>query len=67
MVGLAIDGISSFSIAPLRLITFIGLIFAFLSLAVGIWVVVIRLFTACSSRTSRANAAATNVVKSFSQ
>jgi polyisoprenyl-phosphate glycosyltransferase len=45
MVGLAIDGIISFTTVPQRVIAFTGIIFALLSLAVGIWAIVIRLFT----------------------
>jgi len=45
MAGLAVDGITSFSTVPLRIITFTGLIFAFLSIIVGIWAIATRLFT----------------------
>src|SRR5215470_15135229 len=36
---------TSFSTVPLRIITFTGLIFAFLSIIVGIWAIATRLFT----------------------
>jgi glycosyltransferase involved in cell wall biosynthesis len=46
MIALAIDGITSFTTVPLRLITLIGLIVSSLSLMVTVWAIVIRLFTA---------------------
>jgi polyisoprenyl-phosphate glycosyltransferase len=45
MVGLAINGITSFSMRPLRLITGVGLIMAALSFLIGAWAIVIALFT----------------------
>jgi polyisoprenyl-phosphate glycosyltransferase len=37
MVGLALDGITSFSAAPLRLITALGFLVAFISFATAVW------------------------------
>ncbi len=37
MVGLALDGITSFSAAPLRLITLLGFLVAFVSFATAVW------------------------------
>ena len=45
MIGLAVDGITSFSMRPLRLITAIGLITAGLSFLVGLWAIWLALFT----------------------
>jgi glycosyltransferase involved in cell wall biosynthesis len=45
MLALAIDGVTSFSVLPLRLITFLGLAVSLLSLFVTIWALTIRLFT----------------------
>jgi polyisoprenyl-phosphate glycosyltransferase len=45
MIGLAADGITSFTTLPLRLITVIGTVISLLALIVGIWAIVIRLFT----------------------
>lgn len=44
MIRFAIDGITSFSIVPLRLATYLGLFIAFLSFCLGIWAVYIKLF-----------------------
>ncbi len=45
MLGLAINGITSFSVVPLRIIALTGIIFAFLSMGVGAWALFLRLFT----------------------
>ena len=43
--ALAVDGITSFSITPLRIITFLGFVIFIISLIVTFWVIYIRLFT----------------------
>lgn len=45
MVGLALDAITSFSIVPLRLITFTGFAVFIIALALGGWSLYVRLFT----------------------
>jgi dolichol-phosphate mannosyltransferase len=45
MLRFALDGITSFSIAPLRMVTVIGLAASFLALAGIVYVVALRLFT----------------------
>ena len=45
MIKLALDGITSFSPVPLRLIAGLGGIICLFSLAMAIWVIAIRLFT----------------------
>lgn len=45
MVGLAIDGITSFSMRPLRLITVAGLLVSLLSFMVALWATAVWLFT----------------------
>lgn len=45
MLGLAVDGVTSFSVAPLRLIAGLGLLMFLLSFALSIWVLWIRLLT----------------------
>ena len=45
MLAFAINGITSFSVVPLRMITFVGLIFSFLSLCVGGWAFYVKIFT----------------------
>jgi polyisoprenyl-phosphate glycosyltransferase len=45
MVGLAVNGITSFTTVPLRFITFTGVALSFLSIMVGIWAIALRLFT----------------------
>jgi hypothetical protein len=45
MLGLAINGITSFSVVPLRIIALTGIIFAFLSMGIGAWALFIKLFT----------------------
>lgn len=45
MLKLALDGITSFSPVPLRLIAGLGGIICFFSLAMAVWAIVIRLFT----------------------
>jgi glycosyltransferase involved in cell wall biosynthesis len=44
-VALAIDGITSFSVVPLRMITFLGLFVFLMSLAFGLWSLWVKLFT----------------------
>ncbi len=45
MIGLALDGITSFSIVPLRLITYVGFIIFLTSMMVTVWVLWVRFFT----------------------
>jgi len=44
MLGLAFDGITSFSAVPLKLITFLGMLVAFTSLCTALWAVWVRIF-----------------------
>jgi len=44
-ISLAIDGITSFSVVPLRIVTLIGLLFFVVSLSMGLWSLWIKLFT----------------------
>ena len=45
MIALALDAVTSFSIAPLRFITGLGFLVFLLSAAMGVWTVWVRLFT----------------------
>jgi len=45
MISLALNGITSFSIKPLRLATFFGLIIAVISFTYGIYAIYLKLFT----------------------
>ncbi|MDB6091689.1 MAG: glycosyltransferase [Gammaproteobacteria bacterium] len=45
MIALALDAVTSFSVAPLRLITGIGFVVFLLSSAMGMWTLWVRLFT----------------------
>jgi polyisoprenyl-phosphate glycosyltransferase len=45
MITLALDAVTSFSIAPLRFITALGFLVFFLSAAMGLWTLWVRLFT----------------------
>lgn len=45
MIALALDGVTSFSIVPLRIITFIGFSVFLLTVLLTIWVLYIRFFT----------------------
>lgn len=45
MIELALDAITSFSIVPLRLITFAGFVIFLCSMAVSVWVIWVRIFT----------------------
>jgi glycosyltransferase involved in cell wall biosynthesis len=45
MVALALDAVTSFSIAPLRFITGLGFLVFLLSAAMGVWTLWVRLFT----------------------
>ncbi len=45
MLGLAVQGITSFSVFPLRIITTTGLLISLLSFGIGLWALWIRLFT----------------------
>jgi polyisoprenyl-phosphate glycosyltransferase len=45
MIALALDAVTSFSIAPLRFITGLGFLVFLLSAAMGLWTVWVRLFT----------------------
>jgi len=44
MIALALDGITSFSVVPLRLIFFVGFVVFLFSAAMGIWVLLAALF-----------------------
>jgi len=46
MIGLAANGVTSFSMRPLRFITVMGLVVSGLSMAVSIWAIGVRLFSA---------------------
>jgi polyisoprenyl-phosphate glycosyltransferase len=45
MLALALDAVTSFSVAPLRFITGIGFLVFLLSVAMGLWTLWVRLFT----------------------
>jgi hypothetical protein len=45
MISLALEGITSFSMRPLRLIAYVGGIMAMVSFLVGAWALYIALFT----------------------
>lgn len=45
MLALAVDGVTSFSVTPLRVITALGLLMFLISLALSIWVFWIRILT----------------------
>jgi polyisoprenyl-phosphate glycosyltransferase len=45
MLGLAWQGVTSFSAVPLRAITTLGMLVSFVSLAMGFWALGVRLFT----------------------
>ena len=45
MLGLAWQGVSSFSTAPLRAITALGLLVSLLSIGMGLWALGVRMFT----------------------
>lgn len=45
MLALAIDGITSFSMRPLRLITGAGLVISAVSLMIGVWAIALAIFT----------------------
>jgi glycosyltransferase involved in cell wall biosynthesis len=45
MMGLALEGVFSFSTVPLRWITWLGISVSITSIAFGLWAVIIRLFT----------------------
>ena len=45
MIRLALDGITSFSTAPLQLATWMGVLVALMSMGMGLWALYIRLFT----------------------
>ena len=46
MVSLSIEGITSFSMRPLRMITMMGFIVSAISFGIGIWAICVRLFSA---------------------
>jgi hypothetical protein len=46
MIALALDAVTSFSIAPLRFISALGFLVFLLSAAMGLWTLWVRLFTA---------------------
>jgi glycosyltransferase involved in cell wall biosynthesis len=46
MIALALDAVTSFSIAPLRFISALGVLVFLLSAAMGLWTLWVRLFTA---------------------
>jgi glycosyltransferase involved in cell wall biosynthesis len=45
MLALALDGITAFSVAPLRFITALGFLVFLLSAGMGVWIVWVKLFT----------------------
>ncbi len=45
MLGLALDGVTSFTAAPLRMISLLGVFVSFLSLGLMIWALWIKLVT----------------------
>ena len=45
MLSLAIDGITSFSVTPLRMITITGTLISLVSIAVGLWALGAALFS----------------------
>jgi glycosyltransferase involved in cell wall biosynthesis len=45
MLSLAVQGITSFSVVPLRIITTVGLLISVLSFGIGLWALWLRLFT----------------------
>ena len=45
MIKFAVDGITSFSHLPLRLVTFLGFFCFILSVGVGSWALYVRIFT----------------------
>ncbi len=45
MLALAWQGVTSFSVAPLRAITTLGMLVSLLSLSMGVWALGVRLFT----------------------
>lgn len=45
MLGLALDAVTSFSVAPLRVISCIGVLVFLLSAAMGLWTLWVKLFT----------------------
>src|SRR5207302_1567651 len=45
MLALALDAVTSFSVAPLRFITGIGFLVLLLSVGMGVWTLSVRLFT----------------------
>ncbi len=45
MLSLAWEGVTSFSVVPLRIITFLGLVACVLAIGVGLWALVLALFT----------------------
>lgn len=44
-VALALAGITSFSVTPLRLITGLGMMISLVSISLGLWAIVVKLFT----------------------
>ena len=45
MISFALEGVTSFSVAPLRFVTITGILIAALSMAMGAYIVAVRLFT----------------------
>ncbi len=45
MISLALQGVTSFSVVPLRIITFLGMLVFLISFGVGAWVLYVRFFT----------------------
>jgi hypothetical protein len=45
MISLAVDGITSFSMQPLRLIAYAGLVVSLVSFVIGLWAIYIVFFT----------------------
>ena len=45
MISFALEGLTSFSVVPLRIITFMGTLVFFITFGLGVWVLYVRLFT----------------------
>jgi glycosyltransferase involved in cell wall biosynthesis len=45
MIAFALDGLTSFSVVPLRIITFMGVLVFLITCVLGVWVLYVRLFT----------------------
>ncbi|MGH8586830.1 MAG: glycosyltransferase family 2 protein [Gammaproteobacteria bacterium] len=45
MISFALEGVTSFSVVPLRIITFMGTLVFLITFGLGVWVLYVRLFT----------------------